>query len=163
MVETINKLTRIERQLTQDLGREPSFNEVAEKMGLGITGEKVREIKRLAIEPVSLEKPIGDEDDTHFGDFVEDKDIFSPDEYAEKESLREVMDEVFIDLLTAREEKVLRMRFGLLPTKLRTIIRLSKESDDEDYEELLKAVQTLNIHYDTPIEKIQSRKNEIID
>lgn len=163
MVETINKLTRIERQLTQDLGREPSFNEIAEKMGLGITGEKVREIKRLAIEPVSLEKPIGDEDDTHFGDFVEDKDIFSPDEYAEKESLREVMDEVFIDLLTAREEKVLRMRFGLLPTKLRTIIRLSKESDDEDYEELLKAVQILNIHYDTPIEKIQSRKNEIID
>ncbi|WP_425380436.1 sigma-70 family RNA polymerase sigma factor [Spiroplasma endosymbiont of Stenodema calcarata] len=163
MVETINKLTRIERQLTQELGREPSFNEIAERMGQGITGEKVREIKRLSIEPVSLEKPIGDEDDTHFGDFVDDKDIFTPDEYAEKESLREVIDEVFYEILSAREEKVIRMRFGILPTKLRTVLRLAKECEDETFPELVQTVKALDIHYDTPIEKVQSRKNKLID
>ncbi|ALA97907.1 RNA polymerase sigma factor RpoD [Spiroplasma kunkelii CR2-3x] len=163
MVETINKLTRIERQLTQELGREPSYNEIAEKMGQGMVGEKVREIKRLSIEPVSLEKPIGDEDDTHFGDFVDDKDIFTPDEYAEKESLREVIDEVFHEILSAREEKVIRMRFGLLPTKLRTVLRLAKECEDETFPELVQTVKTLDIHYDTPIEKVQSQKNALID
>lgn len=163
MVETINKLTRIERQLTQELGREPSFNEIAERMGQGMTGEKVREIKRLSIEPVSLEKPIGDEDDTHFGDFVDDKDIFTPDEYAEKESLREVIDEVFHEILSAREEKVIRMRFGILPTKLRTVLRLAKECEDETFPELVQTVKALDIHYDTPIEKVQSRKNKLID
>ncbi len=163
MIETINKLTRIERQLTQELGREPSYNEIAEKMGQGMVGEKVREIKRLSIEPVSLEKPIGDEDDTHFGDFVDDKDIFTPDEYAEKESLREVIDEVFHEILSAREEKVIRMRFGLLPTKLRTLLRLAKECEDETFPELVQTVKVLDIHYDTPIEKVQSKKNALID
>ncbi|AGM24915.1 sigma-70 family RNA polymerase sigma factor [Spiroplasma chrysopicola] len=163
MVETINKLTRIERQLTQELGREPTFDEIAERMGQGMTGEKVREIKRLSIEPVSLEKPIGDEDDTHFGDFVDDKDIFTPDEYAEKESLREVIDEVFHEILSAREEKVIRMRFGILPTKLRTVLRLAKECEDETFPELVQTIKTLDIHYDTPIEKVQSRKNKLID
>ncbi|WP_374696438.1 sigma-70 family RNA polymerase sigma factor [Spiroplasma endosymbiont of Polydrusus formosus] len=163
MVETINKLTRIERQLTQELGREPSYNEIAEKMGQGMVGEKVREIKRLSIEPVSLEKPIGDEDDTHFGDFVDDKDIFSPDEYTEKESLREVIDEVFHEILSAREEKVIRMRFGLLPTKLRIVLRLAKECEDETFLELVKTVKALDIHYDTSIEKVQIQKNNLID
>lgn len=163
MVETINKLTRIERQLTQELGREPSYNEIAEKMGQGMIGEKVCEIKRLSIEPVSLEKPIGDEDDTHFGDFVDDKDIFTPDEYTEKESLREVIDEVFYEILSPREEKVIRMRFGLLPTKLRTVLRLAKECEDENFFELIKTIKLLNIHYDTPIEKVQSKKNILID
>ncbi|WP_338954755.1 sigma-70 family RNA polymerase sigma factor [Spiroplasma endosymbiont of Polydrusus cervinus] len=163
MVETINKLIRIERQLTQELGREPSYNEIAEKMGQGMVGEKVREIKRLSIEPVSLEKPIGDEDDTHFGDFVDDKDIFTPDEYAEKESLREVIDEVFHEILSAREEKVIRMRFGLLPTKLRTVLRLAKECEDETFPKLVQTVKALDIHYDTPIEKVQSQKNTLID
>ena len=163
MVETINKLTRIERQLTQELGREPTFDEIANRMGQGMTGEKVREIKRLSIEPVSLEKPIGDEDDTHFGDFVDNKDIFTPDEYAEKESLREVIDEVFHEILSAREEKVIRMRFGILPTKLRTVLRLAKECEDDSFPELVQTVKSLDIHYDTPIEKVQSRKNKIIN
>ncbi|QHX36804.1 sigma-70 family RNA polymerase sigma factor [Spiroplasma sp. BIUS-1] len=162
MVETINKLTRIERQLTQELGREPTSKEVAKTFGKGITPQKVIEIKKLSIEPVSLEKPFGDEDDTHFGDFVEDKDISSPDEYAEKEALREVIDEVFSDILAPREEKVVRMRFGILPTKLRTLVRLAQECDDDSYEELKAAVAELDIHYDTSIERIQKYKNPMI-
>ncbi|AXK51108.1 sigma-70 family RNA polymerase sigma factor [Spiroplasma alleghenense] len=162
MVETINKLTRIERQLTQEFGREPTSKEIAEKYGNGITAAKVIEIKKLSIEPVSLEKPFGDEDDTHFGDFVEDKDISSPDEYAEKESLREVIDEVFLEILAPREEKVVRMRFGILPTKLRTLIRLAEECDDDSVDELKEAVISLDIHYDTPIEKVQTYRNKCI-
>ncbi|AOG60616.1 RNA polymerase sigma factor RpoD [Spiroplasma helicoides] len=158
MVETINKLTRIERQLTQELGREPTSKEIAKKFGKGITAQKVVEIKKLSIEPVSLEKPFGDEDDTHFGDFVEDKDIASPDEYAEKEALREVIDDVFAEILQPREEKVIRMRFGILPTKLRTLVRLAKECEDETYEELKDTINELDIHYDTTIEKVQSNK-----
>ncbi|WP_338984523.1 sigma-70 family RNA polymerase sigma factor [Spiroplasma endosymbiont of Diplazon laetatorius] len=162
MVETINKLTRIERQLTQELGREPTSKEIAKTFGKGITPQKVIEIKKLSIEPVSLEKPFGDEDDTHFGDFVEDKDISSPDEYAEKEALREVIDEVFSDILAPREEKVVRMRFGILPTKLRTLVRLAQECDDDSYEELKQSIADLDIHYDTSIEKIQKYKNPMI-
>ncbi|AKU79527.1 RNA polymerase sigma factor RpoD [Spiroplasma turonicum] len=162
MVETINKLTRIERQLTQELGREPTPKEIAKVFGKGITSQKVIEIKKLSIEPISLEKPFGDEDDTHFGDFVEDKDISSPDEYAEKEALREVMDDVFAEILAPREEKVVRMRFGILPTKLRTLIRLAKECEDETYDELINEINNLDIHYDTPIEKIQKFRNSLI-
>lgn len=162
MVETINKLTRIERQLTQELGREPSPKEIAKKFGKGITAQKVVEIKKLSIEPVSLEKPFGDEDDTHFGDFVEDKDISSPDEYAEKEALREVIDDVFADILQPREEKVIRMRFGILPTKLRTLVRLAEECDDDSAEQLKEVIANLEIHYDTSIEKIQRYKATII-
>lgn len=159
MVETINKLTRIERQLTQELGREPFPKEIAKKFGNGLTAQKVTEIKKLSIEPVSLEKPFGDEDDTHFGDFVEDKDIAAPDEYAEKEVLREVIDEIFAELLAPREEKVIRMRFGILPTKLRTIVRLAEECEDEQVESLKTAIEQLDIHYDTSIERVQRYKH----
>ncbi|AHI53068.1 RNA polymerase sigma factor RpoD [Spiroplasma culicicola AES-1] len=162
MVETINKLARIERQLTQELGREPTSKEVAKKFGKGITPQKVIEIKKLSIEPVSLEKPFGDEDDTHFGDFVEDKDISSPDEYAEKEALREVIDDVFAEILQPREEKVIRMRFGILPTKLRTLVRLAEDCEDDTYQELRDTISKLDIHYDTSIEKIQRYANPMI-
>jgi len=162
MVETINKLTRIERQLTQELGRDPLPKEIAKKFGKGITAQKVTEIKKLSIEPISLEKPFGDEDDTHFGDFVEDKDISSPDEYTEKEALREVIDDVFSEILQPREEKVIRMRFGILPTKLRTLVRLAEECDDETAEQLKETITNLEIHYDTSIEKIQKYKADII-
>ncbi|WP_339023185.1 sigma-70 family RNA polymerase sigma factor [Spiroplasma endosymbiont of Crioceris asparagi] len=162
MVETINKITRIERQLTQELGREPSTEEIAEKYGKDITPQKITEIKKLAIEPVILEKPFGDEDDTHFGDFVEDKDIVSPDEYTEKEALREVIDEAFASILSPREEKVIRMRFGILPTKLRTIVYLAKECEDETYDSLIKAISDLDVHIDTPVEKLQLYKHKII-
>jgi RNA polymerase primary sigma factor len=160
MVETINKITRIERQLTQELGREPLPDEVAKRYGNGLTAQKVVDIKKLSIEPVSLEKPFGDEDDTHFGDFVEDKDIAAPDEYAEREELREVIDEVFQEILSPREEKVVRMRFGILPTKLRTLIRLAEECEDASAPELKKAVTILDFHYDTQVERIQHIRNQ---
>ncbi|WP_342268617.1 sigma-70 family RNA polymerase sigma factor [Spiroplasma endosymbiont of Aspidapion aeneum] len=163
MVETINKITRIERLLTQELGREPTPAEVAERFGgKNFTPEKITEIKELAIEPVSLEKPFGDEEDTHFGDFVEDKDITSPSEFAEKETLKEVLDRCFSENLTAREEKVIRMRYGLLPTRLRTLIRLADECEDASANDLNIACQTFNLHYDEDIENVMKIKSDII-
>ncbi|OCN03678.1 RNA polymerase subunit sigma [Erysipelotrichaceae bacterium MTC7] len=125
MVETINKLTRIQRQLVQDLGRDPSAEEIAEKMG-GITPEKVREIQKIALEPVSLETPIGEEDDSHLGDFIEDKDAMSPDEYANNQLLKDEINMV-LQGLTEREEKVLRLRFGLYDGRTRTLEEVGKE------------------------------------
>lgn len=162
MVETINKLARVERQLTQELGREPNADEIANRVGEGITGDKVIEIKKLSIEPVSLEKPFGDEDDTHFGDFVEDKDMVSPNEYTEKEILKEVMDKVFEDM-PPREEKVIRMRYGIVPTRLRTLLRLAQECNDSNAKELKQAIEELDIHLDTPIEKVRKFNNQIIN
>ena len=87
MVETINKMTRIQRQLTQELGREPSAEEIAERMEGDITADRVRQIQRINLEPVSLETPIGEEDDSHLGDFIEDKEVITPNEYASNELL----------------------------------------------------------------------------
>lgn len=125
MVETINKLTRIQRQLVQDLGRDPSAEEIAEKME-GITSEKVREIQKIALEPVSLETPIGEEDDSHLGDFIEDKEALSPDEYANNQLLKDEINTV-LQGLTEREEKVLRLRFGLYDGRTRTLEEVGKE------------------------------------
>ena len=118
MVETINKMVRIQRQLLQDLGREPSPEEVAEEMDIPV--EKVREIQRVAQEPVSLETPIGEEDDSHLGDFIEDKEATSPADHAAYEMLKEQLEEV-LDTLTDREEHVLRLRFGLDDGRTRTL------------------------------------------
>ncbi len=126
MVETINKLTRVQRQLVQELGREPNSEEIAEKMGNGITPEKVREIQKIALDPVSLETPIGEEDDSHLGDFIEDKQVLSPDEYATKELLKDEINEV-LSLLNARERKVLQLRFGLIDGRQRTLEEVGKE------------------------------------
>ncbi len=125
MVETINKLTRIQRQLVQELGRDPSAEEIAAKME-GITPEKVREIQKIALEPVSLETPIGEEDDSHLGDFIEDKDAMSPDQYANDQLLKDEINMV-LEGLTEREEKVLRLRFGLYDGKTRTLEEVGKE------------------------------------
>ncbi len=125
MVETINKLTRIQRQLVQELGRDPSAEEIAAKMD-GITPEKVREIQKIALEPVSLETPIGEEDDSHLGDFIEDKDAMSPDEYANNQLLKDEINNV-LSGLTEREEKVLRLRFGLYDGRTRTLEEVGKE------------------------------------
>lgn len=127
MVETINKLTRIQRQLVQDLGRDPSAEEIAAKME-GITPEKVREIQKIALEPVSLETPIGEEDDSHLGDFIEDKDAMSPDEYANNQLLKDEINNI-LQGLTEREEKVLRLRFGLYDGRTRTLEEVGKEFD----------------------------------
>ncbi|MED4537155.1 RNA polymerase sigma factor RpoD [Heyndrickxia coagulans] len=110
MVETINKLIRVQRSLLQDLGREPTPEEIAEEMD--ISPDKVREIIKIAQEPVSLETPIGEEDDSHLGDFIEDQDATSPSDHAAYELLKEQLEDV-LDTLTDREENVLRLRFGL--------------------------------------------------
>lgn len=123
MVETINKLIRVQRQLLQDLGREPTPEEIAEEMDL--TPEKVREILKIAQEPVSLETPIGEEDDSHLGDFIEDQEATSPSDHAAYEMLKEQLEDV-LDTLTDREENVLRLRFGLDDGRTRTLEEVGK-------------------------------------
>ncbi|GAA0457638.1 RNA polymerase sigma factor RpoD [Alkalibacillus silvisoli] len=123
MVETINKLIRVQRQLLQDLGREPVPEEIAEEMDL--TPDKVREILKIAQEPVSLETPIGEEDDSHLGDFIEDQEATSPSDHAAYELLKEQLEDV-LDTLTDREENVLRLRFGLDDGRTRTLEEVGK-------------------------------------
>ena len=123
MVETINKLIRIQRQLLQDLGREPTPEEIGEEMDL--PAEKVREILKIAQEPVSLETPIGEEDDSHLGDFIEDQEAQSPSDHAAYELLKEQLEDV-LDTLTDREENVLRLRFGLDDGRTRTLEEVGK-------------------------------------
>lgn len=123
MVETINKLIRISRQLLQELGREPSAEEIAQEMDM--SPEKVREIQKIAQEPVSLETPIGEEDDSHLGDFIPDEDALAPADAAAYELLKEQLEDV-LDTLTEREENVLRLRFGLDDGRTRTLEEVGK-------------------------------------
>ena len=118
MVETINKLARIQRQLTLELNREPSEEELAKKMGTSV--DKVREIYKISQDPVSLETPIGEEDDSHLGDFIKDERNLSPEEFATNEMLKDEISQV-LETLTEREEKVIRLRFGLEDGKPRTL------------------------------------------
>ncbi len=124
MVETINKLTRIQRLLLQELGREPTPAEIAEKMG--VTEERVREIQKIAQDPVSLETPIGEEEDSHLGDFIEDEKTMTPSESVAFTMLKEQLLGV-LDTLTPREEKVLRLRYGLDDGKPRTLEEVGRE------------------------------------
>ena len=118
MVETINKLARVQRQLTQELNREPTDEEIAKKLGISI--DKVREVYKISQDPVSLETPIGEEDDSHLGDFIRDEKTMGPEEYATVEMLKEELKNV-LSTLTEREEKVLRLRFGLDDGQCRTL------------------------------------------
>ena len=118
MVETINKLARVQRQLTLELNREPTEEELSKKMNLPV--DKIREIYKISQEPVSLETPIGEEDDSHLGDFIKDERNMSPEEYATNEILKDEISEVLLTL-TEREEKVIRLRFGLEDGKSRTL------------------------------------------
>ena len=118
MVETINKLARVQRQLTQELNREPTDEEIAKKLGVSI--DKVREVYKISQDPVSLETPIGEEDDSHLGDFIKDERTMGPEEYATVEMLKEELNGV-LGTLTEREEKVLRLRFGLDDGQCRTL------------------------------------------
>jgi len=124
MVETINKVMRISRQLLQELGHDPTPEEIAEDMGLPV--EKVREILKIAQEPVSLETPIGEEEDSHLGDFIPDEDASEPSEAASFTLLKEQLSEV-LNTLTPREEKVLRLRFGIEDGRTRTLEEVGKE------------------------------------
>jgi RNA polymerase primary sigma factor len=123
MVETINKLIRVSRQLLQDLGREPTPEEIAQTMEL--TVDRVREIQKIAQEPVSMETPIGEESDSHLGDFIEDPDASAPEDAAAYEMLKEQMKDI-LDTLTDREENVLRLRFGLDDGRTRTLEEVGK-------------------------------------
>ncbi len=124
MVETINKLTRVQRMLLQELGREPTPAEIAEKMG--VTEERVIEIQKIAQDPVSLETPIGEEEDSHLGDFIEDEKTPTPGDSVTFTMLKEQLLTV-LDTLTPREEKVLRLRYGLDDGKPRTLEEVGKE------------------------------------
>jgi RNA polymerase primary sigma factor len=124
MVETINRLIRISRRLLQDLGREPTSEEIAEQME--ISAEKVREIIKVSQEPVSLETPIGEEDDSHLGDFIEDHTALAPADAASHQLLKEQVEDV-LDSLTERERKVLQLRFGLDDGRSRTLEEVGKE------------------------------------
>ena len=126
MVETINKMTRVQRQLVQELGREPTAEEISEKMDGALSPDRIREIQSIAVDPVSLETPIGEEDDSRFGDFIEDKDTESPTEYATKQLLKDELYSVMKDL-TDREERVLRLRYGLDDNRPHTLEEVGRE------------------------------------
>ena len=126
MVETINKLVRVSRQLLQELGREPSPEEIAEELKMPV--ERVREILKISQEPVSLETPIGEEEDSHLGDFIQDDNVPVPAEAAAQTLLKEQLNEV-LDSLTEREQKVLRLRFGMNDGRARTLEEVGKEFD----------------------------------
>ena len=124
MVETINKMSRIQRQLTLELNREPSEEELAKKMGISI--DKVREVIKISQEPVSLETPIGEEDDSHLGDFIKDESSMSPEEYATNEILKEEIKSVLMTL-QVREQEVLELRFGLIDVTCHTLEEVGKK------------------------------------
>ena len=126
MVETINKLIRVSRQLLQELGRDPKPEEIAKEMDMSV--EKVREIMKIAQDPVSLETPIGEEEDSHLGDFIQDDDSPAPHDSAAYTLLKEQLEEV-MNTLTPREAKVLKLRFGLVDGKARTLEEVGKEFD----------------------------------
>ncbi len=126
MVETINKLIRVSRQLLQELGREPAPEEIAQELDMPV--ERVREILKISQEPVSLETPIGEEEDSHLGDFIQDDNVPVPAEAAAQTLLKEQLDEV-LDTLTEREQKVLRLRFGMNDGRARTLEEVGKEFD----------------------------------
>ena len=124
MVETINKMVRVQRQLTLELNREPSEEEIAKKMNISV--DKVREVIKISQDPVSLETPIGEEDDSHLGDFIKDESSLSPEEYTENEILKEEINEV-LESLQPREQEVLRLRFGLKDGTCHTLEEVGKK------------------------------------
>ena len=126
MVETINKMTRIQRQLIQDFGREPTAEEISEAMNGELCAKRIREIQRIAMEPVSLETPIGEEDDSHLGDFIEDKESESPVDFTTRQLLKEELYSILKDL-SDREERVIRLRYGLDDNRPRTLEEVGRE------------------------------------
>lgn len=126
MVETINKMTRIQRQLIQELGREPTAEEISDVMNGELSAKRIREIQRIAMEPVSLETPIGEEDDSHLGDFIEDKESESPVDFTTRQLLKEELYAILKDL-SDREERVIRLRYGLDDNRPRTLEEVGRE------------------------------------
>ena len=125
MVETINKITRAQRQLVQELGRDPTAEEISDRLEGALSAARIREIQRINQEPVSLETPIGEEDDSHLGDFLEDKEVESPSDYTTKSLLKDELNEVMLEL-TDRERRVLELRYGLIDNHPRTLEEVGK-------------------------------------
>ncbi len=126
MVETINKITRTSRKLTQKLNRDPTAEEISAELGGSLSAERIREIQLIAMDPLSLEKPVGEEEDSHVGDFIEDKDNVSPIKYANDSLLKDKLDEVLGEL-TDKEEKIIRLRYGLDDGRTHTLEEVGKE------------------------------------
>ena len=126
MVETINKITRASRKLQQKLSREPTAEEISEELDGIYTPERIREIQQISLDPISLEKPVGEEEDSHVGDFIEDKDNLSPYEYANQAMETERINEV-LSQLTDREARVIRLRYGLEDGRNHTLEEVGKE------------------------------------
>ena len=126
MVETINKITKAQRQLVQELGRDPTAEEISERLNGDLSPARIREIQRINQEPVSLETPIGEEDDSHLGDFLEDKEVESPNDYTTKQLLKDELDEVMSEL-SPRERSVLELRYGLKDNHPRTLEEVGKQ------------------------------------
>ncbi len=129
MVETINKMTRVQRTLVQKYGRDPTPEEISEEMNGELSPSQIRDVQRIALEPVSLDTPIGEEDDSKLGDFVRDDSELSPSEYASKALLKERLYQAMAECLNSREEKVLRLRYGLDDGRMRTLEEVGKEFD----------------------------------
>ena len=127
MVETINKINRVQRLLIQEKGREPTPEEISQKMDGQFSPERIREIQKIALDPVSLESPIGEEEDSHLGDFIEDKDAISPSDYTSKALLNDKLRMVMKEGLTDREERVIRLRYGLDDGRPRTLEEVGRE------------------------------------
>ena len=126
MVETINKITRAQRKLVQKLNRDPTAEEISEELGGQWSASRIREIQQIALDPLSLEKPVGEEEDSHVGDFIEDKDNESPYEYADRSMETERINEVLAQL-TDREARVIRLRYGLEDGRTHTLEEVGKE------------------------------------
>ena len=126
MVETMNKITRAQRKLVQKLNRDPTAEEISEELQGLYSPDRIREIQQFALDPLSLEKPVGEEEDSHVGDFIEDKDNETPSEYADNSLLKDKIDEVLKEL-TDREERVLRLRYGLDDGRTHTLEEVGKE------------------------------------
>jgi RNA polymerase primary sigma factor len=161
MVELINKFVKVERNLTQKLGRAPAENEIVRSTNGDITPNKIKKIRRLLLKPISLEKPITEEEDAQFGDFIEDKNIISPDENVEQEELSKIINKLIENELSKREEKIIRMRFGIIPKKVKTLPEL--ENDEEKRKKILDELNRLNIDLNDNFEVLRNFDSEILN
>ena len=166
MIETINKISKAKRALSQTLGREPNDEDIVKYLNLkNVTIKKINKIKKQAFEPVYLEKPIRHDKTTNFGDFVEDKNITSPHKKSLINSLRTSFDRIFKVMMNIREEKILRMRYGLLPIHIRRIVELEKFSkgNNKKYEQFIQTLNKENIELEQECDNIiKISKNKII-
>lgn len=164
MIESMNKIRKAERFLIQKLGREPSDQEIAEKVNLpNLNKEKVGLIKRLSNEPISLEKPVGSGENTSFASFVKDEKIQSPEATTYQQDMKKKISQLLANTLNSQEEKIIRLMYGLKPLVLETILRLEKETQNPEYQKLIRRVRRHRIHYQSSLEEVQKLKDDVIN